>query len=110
MHGGREPGDFDYLWAGKKGTTMIKGAIFDMDGTLVDNTPVHIRAFEIFCERYGIRDWKEKLGQAYGLPRPWGCLRRNASSSKTPRRGSKQHAEPGPDISWRWPRRSTAQR
>ena len=43
---------------------MIKGAIFDMDGTLVDNTPVHIRAFEIFCERYGIRDWKEKLGQA----------------------------------------------
>ena len=42
---------------------MIKGAIFDMDGTLVDNTPVHIRAFEIFCERYGIRDWKEKLGQ-----------------------------------------------
>ena len=67
MHGGREPGDFDYLWAGKKGTTMIKGAIFDMDGTLVDNTPVHIRAFEIFCERYGIRDWKEKLGQAYGM-------------------------------------------
>mgnify|MGYP000077287774 CR=1 FL=1 len=46
---------------------MIKGAIFDMDGTLVDNTPVHIRAFEIFCERYGIRDWKEKLGQAYGM-------------------------------------------
>ena len=28
-----------------------------MDGTLVDNTPVHIRAFEIFCERYGIRDF-----------------------------------------------------
>lgn len=215
MHGGREPGDFDYLWAGKKGTTMIKGAIFDMDGTLVDNTPVHIRAFEIFCERYGIRDWKEKLGQAYGMgnddimrlimpaevirekglaalaeekesiyreiyapeivPMPgltdllqklrdagircavgssgykpnvdfvlekcriepyfdarisgdmvsrckpdpeiyltaaaaWGCLRRNASSSKTPRRGSKQHAGPGLDISWRWPRRSTAQR
>lgn len=215
MHGGREPGDFDYLWAGKKGTTMIKGAIFDMDGTLVDNTPVHIRAFEIFCERYGIRDWKEKLGQAYGMgnddimrlimpaevirekglaalaeekesiyreiyapeivPMPgltdllqklrdagircavgssgykpnvdfvlekcriepyfdarisgdmvsrckpdpeiyltaaaaWGCLRRNASSSKTPRRGSKQHAGPEPDISWRWPRRSTAQR
>ena len=46
---------------------MIKGAIFDMDGTLVDNTPVHIRAIEIFCERYGIRDWKEKLGQAYGM-------------------------------------------
>ena len=34
-------------------------------------------------------------------PRPWGCLRRNAPSSKTPRRGSKQHAGPEPDISWR---------
>lgn len=29
--------------------------------------PSTIRAFEIFCERYGIRDWKEKLGQAYGM-------------------------------------------
>ena len=41
---------------------MIKGAIFDMDGTLVANSPVHIRAFEIFCDRYGVRGWKEKLG------------------------------------------------
>lgn len=46
---------------------MIKGAIFDMDGTLVANSPVHIRAFEIFCDRYGVRDWKEKLGQAFGM-------------------------------------------
>lgn len=46
---------------------MIKGAIFDMDGTLVNNTPVHIRAFEIFCNRYGIHDWKEKLSHAYGM-------------------------------------------
>ena len=38
-----------------------------MDGTLVNNTPVHICAFEIFCERYGVYDWKEKLGQAYGM-------------------------------------------
>ena len=37
---------------------MIKGAIFDMDGTLVANSPVHIRAFEIFCDRYGVRGWK----------------------------------------------------
>ena len=46
---------------------MIKGAIFDMDGTLVANSPVHIRAFEIFCDRYGVRGWKEKLGQAFGM-------------------------------------------
>ena len=46
---------------------MIKGAIFDMDGTLVANSPVHIRAFEIFCDRYGVRGWKEKLGAAFGM-------------------------------------------
>lgn len=38
-----------------------------MDGTLVDNTPAHIRAFEIFCERYGVRDWKEKLSSGFGM-------------------------------------------
>ena len=38
-----------------------------MDGTLVANSPVHIRAFEIFCDRYGVRGWKEKLGQAFGM-------------------------------------------
>lgn len=46
---------------------MIRGAIFDMDGTLVDNSAVHVRAFEIFCERYGVRDWQEKLAQAFGM-------------------------------------------
>ena len=46
---------------------MIKAAIFDMDGTLVDNTPYHIRAFEIFCERYGVTDWREKLPHGFGM-------------------------------------------
>lgn len=46
---------------------MIQGAIFDMDGTLVANSPVHIRAFEIFCDRYGVYDWREKLGAAFGM-------------------------------------------
>ncbi|MCI9244446.1 MAG: HAD family phosphatase [Alistipes sp.] len=46
---------------------MIRGAVFDMDGTLVDNSAVHVRAFEIFCERYGVHDWQEKLAQAFGM-------------------------------------------
>lgn len=46
---------------------MIKAALFDMDGTLVDNTPVHIRAFEIFCARYGVVDWQRKLSGAFGM-------------------------------------------
>lgn len=46
---------------------MKKAALFDMDGTLVDNTAAHIRAFEIFCARYGVTDWKQRLSQAYGM-------------------------------------------
>lgn len=46
---------------------MIEAALFDMDGTLVDNTPAHIRAFEIFCARYGVTDWEQKLSDAYGM-------------------------------------------
>lgn len=46
---------------------MKKAALFDMDGTLVDNTAAHIRAFEIFCARYGVTDWKERLSQGYGM-------------------------------------------
>ena len=46
---------------------MIKAAIFDMDGTLVNNTEVHIRAFEIFCNRYGVTDWREKLSSVFGM-------------------------------------------
>ncbi len=41
--------------------------IVDMDGTLVDNTLAHMRAFEIFCARYGVTGWKEKLSQAFGM-------------------------------------------
>ena len=45
---------------------MKKAAIFDMDGTLVANSPVHIRAFEIFCARYDVTDWREKLANEIG--------------------------------------------
>jgi beta-phosphoglucomutase family hydrolase len=30
-------------------------AIFDMDGTLLNNMPLHVRAFRVFIERYGLR-------------------------------------------------------
>ena len=46
---------------------MKKAALFDMDGTLVDNPLAHMRAFEIFCARYGVTGWKEKLSQAFGM-------------------------------------------
>lgn len=46
---------------------MIEGALFDMDGTLVDNSAVHVQAFEIFCARYGVTDWQEKLAHAFGM-------------------------------------------
>ena len=45
---------------------MKKAALFDMDGTLVDNTLAHMRAFENFCARYGVTGWKEKPSQAFG--------------------------------------------
>lgn len=46
---------------------MIQGALFDMDGTLVDNTDVHFRAFDIFCRRYGVKDWREKFEAVIGM-------------------------------------------
>ena len=46
---------------------MIRGALFDMDGTLVDNTDVHFKAFEIFCNRYGVKDWQEKFAAVIGM-------------------------------------------
>ncbi len=33
----------------------MRGAIFDLDGTIVDNMPVHAEAFAIFAERHGLR-------------------------------------------------------
>lgn len=46
---------------------MIKGALFDMDGTLVDNSAVHVKAFEIFCARYNVEGWQEKLTGVFGM-------------------------------------------
>lgn len=48
-------------------TTPFRAALFDMDGTLVDNSAVHVRAFEIFCDRYGATDWQTRLSNAFGM-------------------------------------------
>ena len=47
--------------------TPFRAALFDMDGTLVDNSAVHVDAFERFCARYGVTDWREKLNRAFGM-------------------------------------------
>ena len=46
---------------------MIRGVLFDMDGVLVNNTQAHVKAFEIFCERYGVEDWQHKRLTACGM-------------------------------------------
>jgi HAD superfamily hydrolase (TIGR01509 family) len=33
---------------------MMRGAIFDLDGTIVDNMAIHMEAFAVFCERHGL--------------------------------------------------------
>jgi beta-phosphoglucomutase len=33
----------------------VRGVVFDLDGTLVDNIPLHARAFAAFGERHGLR-------------------------------------------------------
>lgn len=45
----------------------ITAAIFDMDGTLVDNSEVHLRAFAQFCARYDVTDWREKTAGIFGM-------------------------------------------
>ncbi|MFR2060511.1 MAG: HAD family hydrolase, partial [Alistipes sp.] len=46
---------------------MIRGVLFDMDGVLVNNTRAHVRAFEIFCKRYGVEEWQRKLQTSFGM-------------------------------------------
>jgi beta-phosphoglucomutase-like phosphatase (HAD superfamily) len=32
---------------------LPKAVIFDMDGTLINNYPFHLKAWQIICEKYG---------------------------------------------------------
>ena len=40
---------------------MIKGVIFDMDGTIVDSLPYHYKAWEKFFEENKVENFSEKL-------------------------------------------------
>lgn len=46
---------------------MIKGVIFDMDGTLVDNKDVHIESFIMFCKKHGMEVEADDLQFLFGL-------------------------------------------
>lgn len=40
--------------------TPFEGVVFDLDGTLVDNMPIHAKAFEAFVERHGLPPFDER--------------------------------------------------
>jgi beta-phosphoglucomutase len=42
----------------------LQAAIFDMDGTMVDNADVHQRTWHMFCERYGLEP--ARIADAFG--------------------------------------------
>ena len=46
---------------------MIKGVIFDMDGTLVDNKEAHEEAFRVWCESKGLELPAGFLLKYYGM-------------------------------------------
>lgn len=46
---------------------MIQGALFDMDGVLVDNMRIHAAAFDVFYERHGIADRKDVRKEFSGM-------------------------------------------
>jgi beta-phosphoglucomutase len=41
--------------------TLFEGAVFDLDGTVVDNMPIHAKAFEAFMERHGLPPFDTEL-------------------------------------------------
>ena len=49
---------------------MIKGVIFDMDGTIVDSLPYHYKAWEKFFKENKVENFSEKLKDYKG----WGTL------------------------------------
>ncbi len=46
---------------------MIRGAIFDMDGVLVDNRDAHIEAFAMLFQKYGVPFDREKFMPCFGM-------------------------------------------
>ena len=49
-----------------KRKTMIKGLIFDMDGTLIQNMPYHMKAFDVQAERHQYQLTQPVTNKFYG--------------------------------------------
>ena len=49
-----------------KKRNMIKGLIFDMDGTLIQNMPYHMKAFNVLAERLGYQMLQPVTNKFYG--------------------------------------------
>jgi HAD superfamily hydrolase (TIGR01509 family) len=48
--------------------TQIKGAIFDIDGTMIDSMKIHLEVWHEIAERYGARLSMKEVGEkAYGI-------------------------------------------
>lgn len=45
---------------------MMYAALFDMDGTMTDNMAFHLRAWKLFCERYGLQVSESEIRQQFG--------------------------------------------
>src|SRR2546422_7571713 len=51
-----------------RGLKMIKGLIFDCDGTLADTMPLHWRAWQAVTHRHGIHFSEERFYSLGGVP------------------------------------------
>src|SRR6266516_4421731 len=47
---------------------MVKGIIFDCDGTLADSMPLHWRALQVFLARHGLHLTEERFYSLGGVP------------------------------------------
>ena len=57
---------FDKIEELFKQKTMIKGLIFDMDGTLIQNMPYHMKAFDVQAERHQYQLTQPVTNKFYG--------------------------------------------
>lgn len=62
---------------------LLKGLIFDCDGTLVDTMPVYYESWRKLCAKYGLSLTKKEFYSYAGIPVPDILAKVLASSGKT---------------------------